>query len=179
MLIDLKTIDSEPKDHEFSLSKDWWISEGKSDPILALDRPLGVKLRIYKAGDSYVMEGLLSGGLNLACNRCLEHFHQDLKSKFRVTLKVPSESIEEGELELGEDELEVDFMRGEEIDLDEIIREQILLTLPIKSLCRENCSGLCPTCGINLNDNRCQCIVEKGHPEFLKLKMLKKRELSD
>jgi uncharacterized protein len=138
---------------------------------------LGVKVRLYKAGDKYVMEGLLSGGLTLACDRCLETFHRDLESKFRVTLKRPSERIDDGEVELAEDELEVNFVRGEEVALDEIIREQILLMLPMKSLCSEDCSGLCPTCGANLNQNPCQCSVEKGHPEFLKLKILKERDL--
>ena len=70
--------------------------------------------------------------------------------------------------------MEVHFLRGEEVDLDEIIQEQVYLSLPIiRILCKENCQGLCPVCGNNLNKENCQCNREHGHPGFLKLKNLR------
>ena len=68
--------------------------------------------------------------------------------------------------------MEADFIKGEEIDLKDIVREQIYLSIPMKSLCSEGCLGLCPICGKNLNQGPCQCKGEKGHPGFLKLKNL-------
>ena len=58
-------------------------------------------------------------------------------------------------------------------DLDEVVREQIYFSLPMKSLCRKDCSGLCPLCGANLNMEECKCRKEKGHPGFSELKNLK------
>ena len=72
-----------------------------------------------------------------------------------------------------EEDMEVDFIRGEEIDLDEIIRENMYLSLPIKLLCREECLGLCSNCGRNLNNGDCHCRQEQGHPGFSKLKGIK------
>jgi uncharacterized protein len=88
---------------------------------------------------------------------------------FRVYLALPlpeddDPEEDDTEIELAEKDLEVDFIRGEEIDLDEIIREQIYLSLPMKSLCSEDCLGLCPTCGSDLNAGSCQCHREQGHP---------------
>ena len=154
---------------------DWWQSREEDDPILGLDRPLNVRIMVSRAGSRYVMEGGLSGGLLLRCDRCLEAYHRDLAYDFRLFLALPSEDSGMDEVELKEEDLDVDFIRGEEIDLDEIVKEQIYFTLPIKSLCRETCSGLCPVCGANLNMEVCECPQEKGHPGFSKLKGLKIR----
>ena len=54
-------------------------------------------------------------------------------------------------------------IKGNVIDLDDVIREQVYLSLPIKRLCRETCSGLCPSCGLNLNKEQCQCGKRPGH----------------
>jgi uncharacterized protein len=117
-----------------------------------------------------VLEGTLSGGIQVLCDRCLEPYHRELEASFRVFLARPSHAAEEEDVELDEEDLDFDFIRGDEIDLNEIIREQIYLTIPMKSLCREDCLGLCPKCGSNLNRGGCQCRGDKGHPAFLKLK---------
>ena len=67
----------------------------------------------------------------------------------------------------------VEFITGEEVDVDEIIREQIYLSLPLKSLCNETCPGLCPRCGVDLNQESCLCDREQGHPGFSKLRNLR------
>ncbi len=175
MIIDLRTIPQGPRNFELLLQQDWWHSDEQKDQILALDAPLEVKMRIYRAGDKYILEGNLSGGLQVRCDRCLESYHQDLRSPFRVFLALPLREMDEAEVELMEEDLEVDFTRGGNIDLDEVLRGQIYLSLPMKSLCRENCLGLCPICGANLNERKCQCHQEQGHPGLLKLKNLKIR----
>ncbi len=175
MIIDLRTIIQGPRNFELSLQRDWWHSDKKKDQILALDAPLEVKISIYRAGDKYVLEGNLSGGLQVRCDRCLESYHQDLRAPFRVFLALPLREVDKAEVELMEEDLEFDFIRGEKIDLNEVLREQIYLSHPMKSLCRENCMGLCPICGANLNGRKCQCNREQVHPGLLKLKNLKIR----
>jgi uncharacterized protein len=98
----------------------------------------------------------------------------DLKHDFNVYLgQLPPPDTTLSEVELLDEDMEVDFIRDSEIDLDEIIKEQIYLSLPMKVLCSDQCRGLCPICGMNLNVSDCHCHREQGHPGFLKLKDLK------
>jgi uncharacterized protein len=80
---------------------------------------------------------------------------------------------DEEDLELLDEEMEVDFIKGETIDLDDVIREQIYLSVPMKCVCKTTCRGLCPQCGANLNVAPCSCKSESGHPAFSKLEKLK------
>lgn len=173
MIIDLRTILHGSKDFEFGLDKDWWHSNEENDHVLAFDTPLQAKIEIYRARDNFILNGNLSVGLQVRCDKCLETYHRDLKSVFEIILSLPEPETGKTEVGLFEEDMEVDFIRGHEIDCDDIIREQIYLALPIKLLCKENCLGLCPTCGINLNTGTCHCRREKGHPGFSKLKNLK------
>ena len=173
MIVDLRTILEGSRRFQFVLEEDWWPSDAQKDQILAIDARVKVNLEIYKAGDKFVLDGELYGGLQVVCDRCLEAYHRELGNDFRVYLALPLPQEGDIEMELAEKDLEVDFIRGEEIELDEIIREQIYLSLPMKSLCSENCLGLCPHCGSNLNAGNCQCQRDQGHPAFLKLKNLK------
>jgi uncharacterized protein len=173
MIIDLKSLSTESKSLQFVLETDWWTSVGEQDLILGIDTPMQVQIEIYPAGDKYVLDGALSGGIQVLCDRCLEAYHRELKTSFRVFLALPLPKNEDDDIELAEEDLDVDFVRADEIDLDEIIHEQIYLTLPMKSLCREDCLGLCPRCGANLNVIDCSCDRDQGHPAFLKLKNLR------
>ena len=173
MIIDLKTILQEPQDFFYVLEKGWWRPEGPMDPIIGMETPLQVKIRIDKAGNKYIFDGALEGSILALCDRCLETFSHGLKTSFHLFLALQHSETGEAEVELIEEEMEVDFIKGDEIDLNDVVREQIYLSLPMKSLCSESCLGLCPLCGKNLNKGICQCKVEKGHPGLMKLKNLK------
>ena len=175
MLIDLRNISEEIRKFDFSLNEDWWQTSGKytEEHVSGLDMPMSVSGHIYKAGDKYILNGRIRGGLLIKCDRCLEPFHYDVKSDFQVYLTLPILNSDKSDVELTEDDMEVEFIRGDVIDLGDIIREQIYLSMPMKGLCRENCSGLCPTCGRNLNRGRCRCRKEQGHPGFAALKNFK------
>ncbi|MFC1867249.1 DUF177 domain-containing protein [Thermodesulfobacteriota bacterium] len=174
MIIDLKAI---PRDgnrvFEFFLEKEWWHPDGRNDHDIRLDTPLTVRIEIYRAGNKYVLKGDLAGSLQVRCDKCLSAYRRDVRSTFKVIFEKLPPYEEKAEVELLEEEMNISFIRGEEIDLDEIIQEQLYLSLPIKSLCKEECLGLCPTCGTNLNDEDCQCEMRQGHPGFSKLKSLK------
>ncbi len=176
MIIDLRTIPHGTRRYDYCLEKGWWHSGEENDQISALDIPLEVKIEINKAGDKYILDGDLSGGLQVRCDRCLELYHRDLRSVFKVFLALPMPEMERIEVELSDEDMEVGFIRGEEIELNDIVREQVYLSLPMKLLCSKNCLGLCPVCGGNLNKRDCQCNTEQGHPGFLKLKNLKFKE---
>ena len=172
MIFDLKTAFEKPVDLDFRLSPEWWRGDEYDDPILGLHRSLDVHMHIQRAGDRYVLEGRIAGGLILRCDRCIESFHFDLDTEFRLFLMQHPVYMKE-EIELGKDDMFVVFVSENEIELDDIIRSEIYLSIPMKVLCREDCAGLCPRCGKNLNKGECGCKRETGHPAFLKLKDIK------
>lgn len=174
MIIDLRTVTEESECIiSERLGKDWWTPQEVDESILGLDTPLEVRIRVYKTGNKFVISGALSGGLQVRCDRCLEHYHRDLTASFDVFLVQAASEDGEADVELLEGDMEVDFIHGEEIQLDEIIREQIFLSLPMKCVCKEDCLGLCTRCGANLNTGRCECKGPQGHPGFSKLRDLK------
>jgi uncharacterized protein len=113
--------------------------------------------------DSVHVRGRLSARLGLQCGRCLEPFalplEQDL-DLFYLRRRAQDADEEEDEVELADRDMVIAYHDGDELDLGEMVREQFFLTLPLKRLCREDCRGLCPTCGSNRNNVRCDCPPE-------------------
>jgi len=87
-----------------------------------------------------------------------------------LTLK---EAPREDEVELSPDDMEIGFLREEAVEVEEILKERIWLSIPMKPLCKEDCKGLCPTCGKDLNEGECDCPKEAIDPRFAVLKDLK------
>jgi uncharacterized protein len=177
MIIDLKTSSQEPRHYDLSLAPDWWVAG--DDPIVGLDGPLKAHLTVYRAGSKFVLEGRLSGRLILTCDRCLETYGYALETSFRLFLSPPPAESDRSEIELMEEDLALDFLTADEIQVEDVIREQVFLSLPMKFLCREDCAGLCPVCGSDLNRNKCGCRQGEGHPGFAKLKKLKMKSNED
>ncbi len=174
MIIDLRTLPKGPHEFAYRLAPDWWPLHEGDGRIIGLDEPLAVRIRIEKAGgNKFILEGSLAGGCQLRCDRCLVSYHRDLNSEFRVFLALKDPAAAETELEVLDEDLEVEFLQGMEVDVDAIIQEQIDLSLPMKLLCTESCRGLCSRCGVNLNQERCSCPAEQGHPGFSKLRNLR------
>ncbi len=171
MIIDLSTIESAPRPFDFTLSPGWWHGDER-DRILGLDEPLKCCLEISRVGVKYLLDGSISGYALVSCDRCLKPYRLQLDFDFRLFLSAPVSDSDLSELELTEDDMSVQFVDGHKIDLDDIVREQIYISLPMKSLCREDCSGLCPVCGTDLNQKTCECQRGEGHPGFSKLKAL-------
>jgi uncharacterized protein len=173
MQVDLKKITHVPRRFEQTFAPEWWERAGDKDLVLGLAGPLKASTEIYKAGDRYVLEGSLRGKLRAMCDRCAEAYIRELNVTFRVFLaSPPSEGFDE-EVSLTPEDLAGDFIVGDTVELDDIVREQIFLAVPMKSLCSDTCRGLCPDCGANLNQGECGCRKSPGRPEFAALKKLK------
>ena len=172
MLIDLQSVTQDAQVRE-TLAPDWLRFVDRGQQVLGLSRPLEVRIKVSRAVDKFLLDVALSGGLRLRCDRCLEAFEQELEARFHIYLVVRLPVHNEEDLELLDEDLDVDFIEGETIDLDDVIREHIYLSVPMKCICRADCRGLCPQCGANLNVASCLCRRESGHPAFLKLKELK------
>jgi uncharacterized protein len=138
------------------------------------EKALEATATVWKVGQSIMVKGSLNALLRLQCVRCLEEFSYPLASTFEVALFPAKEaSLEEEEVELGEDEMESNFYEGGEIHLSEIACEQIFLEIPYQPLCHEDCKGLCPECGKDLNHAPCGCRREEPETGFAVLKKLK------
>jgi uncharacterized protein len=118
---------------------------------------LALRGRLSKSGDDYVLLGRIAGTLETPCARCLEPARVSVDAQVAVTF-VPADEDDE---ELAEDDGDVVGFAGNEIALDEEVRDEILLGIPLQVLCSEACKGLCPVCGGNRNAVPCQCEAER------------------
>lgn len=166
---------TEAKELSLELGEEWfahWVSE---DPELEFTGPgqLTGVVHVEKHGKDVLVRGHLKGGLTLVCGRCLTSYEASLAADFDLLL-APGPGALKAEEELKAGDLDLDFYSGDVVDLEPIIREQILLALPLKPVCSEGCKGLCPRCGADLNKETCACPAEKAASPFAELAKLKK-----
>src|SRR5438445_7295133 len=127
------------------------------DGEVRLIDPAEVHGRIIRKGKEVELSGELTAIIEIPCGRCLQPVRLPIHSEFAERF-VPTVSWRaEEQHELHEEDLNLAVFDGEAIDLDEVVREEILLALPGHILCREDCKGLCSTCGIDRNASSCQC----------------------
>ena len=138
--------------------------------------PVQIGFDVHKDKDKFRLVGTLRTELELPCSRCLEPFRFPVDLDFDQRYLPQAEASTEEETEVAEEDLGTSFYRDEQIDLSELIREQVYLVLPMKPLCREDCRGLCPHCGTNLNAGTCECAAAWEDPRLAPLKLLKTRE---
>jgi uncharacterized protein len=111
--------------------------------------------------------------LELPCSRCLEPFSWPVDAEFDLRYQPHSANTGEGEREVEEDDLTTAFYENDQIDLGQLMREQFYLSLPMKPLCKDDCRGLCSTCGGNLNSVDCGHKAEWDDPRLAALKAFK------
>ncbi len=142
--------------------------------------PVSLVGEVHKDGQKVRFVGRLAGTLECNCSRCLDPF--DVPVALDLDLLFLSSAAnagggstgdEEGGDAIADDDLGVSYYRDDVLDLGEIIREQFYLALPMKPLCREDCRGLCPVCGINRNRETCTCKAEWVDPRLEPLKRLR------
>jgi len=135
--------------------------------------PIAVHLNLSKLGRVVQVKSRIEAKLQWLCARCLETFSMVLASEYGTTLKPRPDFPPAEEVQLTREDLETDFYNGEEIDLTSLVQDQLLLALPQKAVCREECRGLCPRCGKNLNREVCGCPNGVLDPRFAALKNIK------
>lgn len=176
---------------EAGLDRSWDLTREQLDEVLAGDRAgyrareaAHVAAHLEKVERRVRVEATVRAALSVACGRCLAPTSVDVPVEFELTL-VPEDEYEEapraekdankghggGSFEAREAEEET--YSGKTVDLDPIVREQILLALPSYPVCSEGCKGLCPVCGANLNDRECGCDRHVPDPRWAGLKNVK------
>ncbi len=132
--------------------------EGVDDSQCSLASPVAYEVTVSKYEDGVVkIRGSVSCELVLTCVRCLEEFSYPVAGEIDIEL-MPKEMMPSGtEIELKSADLETDYYEGDEIEIDDFVREEVLLGIPFRPLCAEACRGLCSVCGKNLNNDSCCC----------------------
>ena len=118
---------------------------------------------IFKIDDSVEFTGAISYTFTDECARCLTDFNNTIETKFQAAI-VHKEDIESDEVQL--------VMTDGNVRMDDTIKQLVYLSMPMRSLCNNNCKGICPDCGVNLNNKKCQCENNLIDPRFEKLKDL-------
>ncbi|MFN3475993.1 MAG: YceD family protein [Candidatus Methylomirabilales bacterium] len=133
--------------------------------------PVEATVRFERRGEGVMASGVFSTIVGLTCSRCSEPFALPVHDEFQVFFVRPS-PLREEEVELSREELDVEFLVEDRIDILNLIRQNILLDLPVQPLCREECRGLCSKCGANLNEGLCGCQKGRIDPRVEPLRKL-------
>jgi len=142
-----------------------------SDESFRVAAPVSLALDIRKDKQTFHLTGRVQTTLELPCSRCLEPFTRPVDAAFDLRYQPQTANTGADEREIAEDDLSTAFYENEEIDLGQMMREQFLL--PMKPLCSEECRGLCPVCGTNLNRGACDCRRGWDDPRFDALRELR------
>lgn len=135
--------------------------------------PLRLDLTVTREFDHIRAHGRVDTLVRLSCSRCLSEFDAAISSPFTIFYTQVSEGPQDEEIELTEEDLVAASYTGDEIDFTAVIAEQIIMGMPLKPLCREECLGLCSNCGADLNNSPCECDRAVVNLKFSALQHLK------
>jgi len=142
------------------------------DDRVDLCSPASLSGRVRRAGAEVFVEGHLETCVQVECDRCLKPIRLPVNSDFSLEYITPNEYEASRTAELTDELMTVSVFDGESIDLDEIGKEQVLLLVPTRSLCKEDCKGICLTCGADRNAIDCNCEQREIDPRWGALKNL-------
>jgi len=145
------------------------------DAEIALCVPPRVRFRLQRLGLEIRIQGQIEAEVEVHCDRCLSAFRLAVTPDFDVFYAPLAVLMPEEEVQLTERDLQFGFYQNELIDIDALVREQIRLALPFRLLCREDCRGLCPQCGADLNHETCRCAPPQVDARWAALWELKRR----
>ena len=170
MIIDLITLKESPFSFEISLAPE---NIDLGDDAAKLKNDAKVKGQLTRHIAQTDIEGTISAELEIECTRCLQQIDRKFEIPFKAAFVTEENYTQAKEAELSAKDLDVSIFDGNEIDLTELVREQILLNLPEQVFCKEDCKGLCEKCGANRNLIDCNCIEKEVDPRWAALKNLK------
>jgi uncharacterized protein len=144
------------------------------DDRVSLIAPAAVNGKIRLSGNEVFVNGHVETRVQVECDRCLKPVELPVNADFTLEYISGSEYESSEVVELTEAEMSVSVFDGSAIDVDEIVKEQILLAVPTRMLCREDCKGICPECGTDRNTGKCNCVTNDTDPRWAALKNLTK-----
>jgi len=125
--------------------------------------------------DDIRVVGTLDATLEVGCARCLDPVQFPVQRAYDLLYRPLGVDRRAEEVSISEADTEIGYYEGEGLLLEDVLREQVLLAAPVKLICREDCKGLCPQCGVNLNLGTCNCQQRSGDPRWAALGELKNK----
>ncbi|NLP14729.1 MAG: DUF177 domain-containing protein [Clostridium sp.] len=124
------------------------------------DRPISFKGRMVNAGGVIKLDGRLTVEYSTNCSRCLK----DIESMVNI-------DIQEDFVGENSDKTDEQYTyQGKYVDLEKVIKDNIILNLPVRQICDDECRGFCPKCGVDLNSSKCECHSDETDPRLEALK---------
>jgi uncharacterized protein len=121
------------------------------------------------AGKEIRFRGHLSTRIESTCARCLNSVEMPVECDFDLAYRPMAEIARDEEIQVPAEELGIGFYRGAGIEVADVVTEQVNLFMPMQVVCRPDCRGLCPGCGVNLNLETCKCAVTPSESPFISL----------
>jgi len=167
MIIDLNAADWRSKSVDIEIAADSIELEAEHARLAG---PVHLKCEVSRSGFQTAIAGNITANFDIECSRCLETVAFSQALDFRVEFVDKEHFGADGEHEVDPANLLADALETEQIDLNEVVREQLLLNLPERVYCREDCKGLCEICGANRNLKDCSCTEDAIDPRWSALK---------
>lgn len=162
MLLNLKKVFLD-EDESLSVQVNVDLSDIKQNDIALFEEPVTVDINIKNRAGLVIFEANVNTRYSFSCDRCNLRSDRDFNCDFRHII------VTELSQESSDDYIEAPDYK---LDTDALLRDDILLELPSKFLCKKSCKGLCPKCGKNLNEGECNCDMHEPDPRFAVLKQL-------
>lgn len=148
----------------------WFAADDAGFRLLAATAHLSVTRYDH---ETIIVKGELTGRRETVCDRCGERVEDELQSEFEYQATVRKEEAQElREVECSDDDAVTLYLEEPVIDIDNILREQAYLAVPLRTLCREDCKGICAGCGALLNTEPCRCSPDTSNSPFAVLKKI-------
>lgn len=145
---------------------------GSFDERVSLVGPVEVKGKVRVVGPEVFVNGHVETRAQVECDRCLKQVELPVDADFDLQY-IPGEEYESSAVaELTDEVMSVSVFDGDAIDVDEIVKEQILLAVPTRVVCQPDCKGICPVCGSDKNTGECDCESTEIDPRWAALKNL-------
>lgn len=172
MFVSLHALELKPVSFEVDIPPGEIDFESKLKQSSALHSEGKVELLNSSLGEIRIV-GDLTVQIESVCDRCAEPAGYSMENHFDLIYMPSSEANTPGEKEIDEAGAEVGYYDGNGLELKEVLREVVLLALPMQLVCRGDCKGVCPTCGQNLNQKACNCQPQTADDRWSKLKLLR------
>ena len=174
MVFDIEEVGSEGLDFKFQINKNQFEIDQED---CSLNKDIDVNGHLSRLGDDVYLKGNVNTELILKCSRCLDQLVHTVDSILKAHFMPPDhDSTLLREVELRVSDIDTEIYKDKRIDLTQSIRDRILLTIPIICLCMDDCKGICPQCGVKLNERSCECVRDASvDPRLEILKKIKNK----
>src|SRR5262249_49492851 len=121
---------------------------------------------VHEVVEDIRLVGSFSTEVENSCARCLEPVHNAVSEKFDLLYRPLGMDARSEEVSISKAETEIGYYLGDGLLLEDVLKEQLLLALPVKQVCRPDCKGICPQCGKDLNAGSCDCVTSMPDPRW-------------